>query len=149
MKRGLTFVSPLYLCSTAALVCIAAVMLFGCSNIVEPGKTESEIDAPHWPLGQWQMEDDKQQNTVVTLYPDGSALATSGTIGSWYITEDQLYILWMDGWMNVIHKGWDGSYVKMGFAPGVSSDSTPNNKSKAVKISDKSPPVFVTPSTPS
>lgn len=138
--RSLLF-STLTALSFTALICVA------CSDITKPGETESKIDAPQWPLGQWRLEDDKAQSTIVTLYPDGSALATSGTIGSWYFAENQLYILWMDGWMNVIRKERDG-YAKMGFAPGVASDSTPSNQSKAVKISDQSPPAFVTPSTP-
>lgn len=117
------------------LSCLAgsAVFLNGCSDILDPGKVLSETAIPEWVYGKWQYNDDKGKQTTVTIFRDGSALGIDNTIGSWYYIEGGLYIVWMDGWTDVIVKD-GGDYKKKGFAAGSATDGPPTNTSPAVKL---------------
>ena len=101
--------------------------------LVEPGKVLSETSVPNWVYGKWNYNDDKGKQTTVSIFEDGSALGIDNTIGSWYYIEDRLYIVWMNGWTDVITK--DGSgYKKLGFKAGSPTDGPPTNTSPAQKL---------------
>jgi len=104
-----------------------------CSEVIEPSKVDSPSIIPDWVMGKWQFKDDKGSQTTVTLYPDGSAIGTDDAIGSWYYIDSNIHVIWTSGWMNLIQKNYRG-YVKLGFAPGVSTDDPSTNESEATKL---------------
>jgi hypothetical protein len=113
-----------------------------CSDVNNSGKVddkkdldaiERDIVVADWVLGTWKFNDDNDKETSVVLYPDGSAIGTNGDIGSWYY-DGEIHLIWTNGWMNLIKKGWSGGYEKTGYAPGDSTDGISTNKSKAIKL---------------
>ncbi len=86
-----------------------------------------------WVMGKWQYTDDTGKSTTVVLYPDGSALASDQSIGSWFYMDNTIHIIWDSGWQDLIEKNYGSGYKKLGFAPGVATSSSPSNTSEAVK----------------
>jgi hypothetical protein len=71
--------------------------------------------------------------------PSGDNFASIDAMGSWYFSDGRLYIMWMNGWTTVIAQQGENRYSKYGYAPGVSTDSSPTDSSAAEKISDALP----------
>lgn len=114
------------------LFLLSLLLLASCSDTIEPGKAESAVYIPDWAQGVWHYKNKENQSIKVTLYPDGSALGSDRSIGQWYFTHGGLYIVWTDGWTDMIEK--DGSsFIKYGFAPGVATDDSASNQSPARK----------------
>ncbi|MBA3602948.1 MAG: hypothetical protein H0W50_04765 [Parachlamydiaceae bacterium] len=104
----------------------------GCSQMSESNASGGKI--ADWVIGKWQYTDDKDKSTTVVLYPDGSAIGSDESIGSWYFIDKTVYIVWDTGWQDLIEKNYGSSYKKLGFAPGIATSTTPSNTSDAVKV---------------
>ena len=115
------------------LFILLTVMSTSCSEVVDPNNAKQEVFVADWAIGKWQYLDDKGVKTVVTLYPDGSALGSDQSIGSWFFVDNEIHIVWTNGWQDLIRKGID--YQKLGFAPGVATTDFPTNRSEALKLS--------------
>ena len=87
-----------------------------------------------WVQGKWQYTDDKGKSVTVALYPDGSAIASDESIGSWYFIDKTIYIVWDSGWQDLIQPNYGSGYTKKGFAPGVATSASPSNTSEASKV---------------
>ncbi len=103
-----------------------------CSEMSESNASGGKI--ADWVIGKWQYTDDTDQSITVTLYPDGSAIGSNESIGSWYFIDKTIYIIWGSGWQNLIEKNYSSGYKKLGFAPGVATSETPSNTSEAIKV---------------
>lgn len=114
------------------LIFLLAVMSIACSEITEPSEAKPKSLVPPSVIGKWQYDSDENngQKITVTLYPDGSALGSDQSIGSWFYDGD-IHIVWMNGWQDLIKK----EREKLGYAPGVATSDFPTNRSTAVKVS--------------
>jgi hypothetical protein len=117
------------------LICFLGLAV-GCSDITDPEKLESKVFVAPWAVGEWEIQNDKSEKITITIYPDGSVLGSDKSIGSWFFVEKDLYITWMDGWMDMI-KWQDGHYEKFGYEPGTPPDLKATNQSEAIKIKSK------------
>jgi hypothetical protein len=119
--------------SKLILLLIGLLCLGSMSGGCNVGNRESETTLPSWVIGGWRVNDKEGKPITITLYMDGSALSNVSDIGHWYYVDNRVYIVWTNGWTDVIVNE-SGKYMKLGFAPGVATDTKATNSSKAEKV---------------
>ncbi|MBI3924212.1 MAG: BMP family ABC transporter substrate-binding protein [Armatimonadetes bacterium] len=93
--------------------------------------------APFQPLGRWLIHHTDGTPIRVTVRSDGTCASdwAAGEYGVWRFQDDRLFLVWTDGWLDVIQRSGEG-FEKRGWGPGIPRDDPPTNLNRAEKTAD-------------
>ncbi|MEM1059766.1 MAG: hypothetical protein AAGK14_11005 [Verrucomicrobiota bacterium] len=93
-------------------------------------------------VGTWAVQDDDGKIFNIVVFPDGRAITnftkgvsgTRGEFGEWSAEDGTIRLHYDSGWKDVLLRQDDGSYLKLGYAPGITLNDQPSNEDKAEKV---------------